>query len=224
MSPRNVEKDKQMRKERIEHILKAALQTIAKRGIDSTNIKDIALEAGLSVGNIYNYFISKDEIFSEVLLRGQTVYGGTIAQIADLDLDPRVKLLEICKGWLSNENNWAFTIMLQSIRTNQAVNPEIKAAATQRFTENLDPLSEIIRQGQSLKVLIPGDPLQLAFYFVSLIQGLTLQLAPGYEIPVTIDPTEIVLLFLAPDTELPDLSPFSEYTLQLFSNKKMFDK
>ncbi|OPH00004.1 hypothetical protein B2I21_03225 [Chryseobacterium mucoviscidosis] len=41
----------QMRKERIEHILNSALQTMAKCGIDLTNIKDIAKEANLSVGN-----------------------------------------------------------------------------------------------------------------------------------------------------------------------------
>lgn len=56
----------------------------------------------MCVGNIYTYFTSKDEIFSEVLLRGQTMYGRTIAQIADLDIDPREKLFEIAKGWLSN--------------------------------------------------------------------------------------------------------------------------
>lgn len=224
MSPRNVLKDQQMRKERIEHILNAALQTIAKRGIDSTNIKDIAKEAGLSVGNIYNYFKSKDDIFSEVLLRGQTSYGETIAQMAQMDIDPRVKLLEICQGWLSNGSNWAFTIMLQSIRTNQAVNPQIKAAATRRFTENLEPLAAIITQGQQSEVLIQGDPRQLAFYLVSLIQGLTLQLAPGYEIAVEIDPARIVRLFLAPDTELPGPEHTAGITELSLKNKKMFDK
>lgn len=224
MSPRNILKDQQMRKERMEHILNAALQTIAKRGIDSTNIKDIAKEAGLSVGNIYNYFKSKDDIFSEVLLRGQTSYGETITQLAHLDIDPRVKLLEICQGWISNSSNWAFTIMLQSIRTNQTVNPEIKSAATRRFTENLEPLSEIIRQGQKSEVLIQGDPRQLAFYLVSLIQGLTLQLAPGYEIPVEIEPARIVRLFLAPDTELPEPAPTAEIAGLSLRTNKMFDK
>ncbi|WP_086074691.1 TetR/AcrR family transcriptional regulator [Paenibacillus camerounensis] len=224
MSPRNVQKDLQLRKERTLHILDAALQTIAKRGIDSTNIKDIAREANLSVGNIYNYFSSKDDIFSEVLLRGQTAYGKTLEDLASLDADPRIKLLEFCKGWLSNESNWAFTIMLQSIRTNQTVNPEIRAAATQRFTGNLEPLAEIIRQGQADGTLIAGDSRQLAFYFVSLIQGLTLQLAPGYEIPVHINPSEIVALFLSADTPLPETDPSTSAKLFRFQNKKMFDK
>lgn len=225
MSPRNVAKDKQLRKERIEHILNSALQTMAKRGIDSANMKDIAREAGLSVGNLYTYFRSKDEIFNEVLLRGQSTYGETIALIAGLDMDPRKKLYEICRGWLSNDSSWAFTIMLQSIRTNQAVNPDIKKAATRRFTENLDPLAEIIRQGQLSGGIIQGDPRQLAFYFVSLIQGLTLQLAPGYEIPVDMDPSRIVLLFMEPFAENSAAMLFAEKHCDIPSlNKKMFDK
>lgn len=214
-----------MRKERIEHILDSALQTMAKRGIDSTNIKDIAREAGLSVGNLYNYFTSKDEIFSEVLLRGQSTYGESIALIAGLDMDPRRKLYEICRGWLSLRSNWAFTIMLQSIRTNQAVNPELKEAATRRFTENLEPLSDIMRQGQISGGIIQGDPRQLAFYWVSLIQGLTLQLAPGYEIPVDIDPAHIVSLFMEPLAEDSASALFTDQSNQIPAlHKKMFDK
>lgn len=224
MSPRNILKDQQMRKERIEHILNSALQTMAKRGIDSTNIKDIAKEAKLSVGNIYTYFTSKDEIFSEVLRRGQTMYGRTIAQIADMDIDPREKLFEISKGWLSNESNWAFTIMLQSIRTNQAVSTEIKQAATQRFTDNLEPLAEIFRQGQERGGIIHGDTRQLAFYFVSLIQGLTLQLAPGYEIQVDIDPEKIVRLFMEPETVVSTTGLFEGNNDLSYINKKMFDR
>lgn len=184
-----------MRELRRDHILDSALQTIAKRGIDSANIKEIAKEAQLSVGNVYHYFESKDAIFSEVLRRGQIAYGNAIAEQAQLDIDPRDKLVQICSGWLSTPTNWAFTIMLQSIRTNETVNPELREAATRRFTANLSPLAEIMRQGQSAGYFVAGDPIQLAFYYVSLIQGLTLQLAPGYEIPVLIQSEQIAGLF-----------------------------
>ncbi|CAH1200546.1 hypothetical protein PAECIP111893_01434 [Paenibacillus plantiphilus] len=223
MSPRNVEKDMQMREARIEHILTSALETIAKLGIDSANIKDIAREAGLSVGNVYNYFKSKDDIFSEVLLRGQISYGKAISGFAGLDMDPREKLYEISQGWLSTKSNWAFTIMLQSIRTNQSVNPEIKEAATRRFTENLRPLADIMRQGQTKGVIVGGDPQQLAFYYVSLIQGLTLQLAPGYEIPVHIEPENIVRLFMTPASTAAETGFFAVKRDHKLLYKKMFD-
>ncbi|OAB38833.1 TetR family transcriptional regulator [Paenibacillus macquariensis subsp. defensor] len=195
MSPRNVERDQQMREIRKDHILDAALQAMAKRGIDSVSIKDIAIEAQLSIGNVYNYFNSKDEILGEVLSRGQIEYGKMITSYSMLDIDPRDKLTEICTIWLKTSINWAFTIMLESIRTNETVNPEIREAATRRFTENLKPIAEIMQQGQTANVIIDGDTMQLALYFVSLIQGLTLQMAPGYEIPIRIEPENIIRLF-----------------------------
>ncbi|OAB40163.1 TetR/AcrR family transcriptional regulator [Paenibacillus antarcticus] len=197
MSPRNVERDQQMREIRKDHILDAALQAMAKRGIDSVGIKDIASEAQLSIGNVYNYFNSKDEILSEVLSRGQIEYGKMITSYSILDIDPRDKLTEICTIWLKTSINWAFTIMLESIRTNETVNPEIREAATRRFTENLKPIAVIMQQGQTANVIIKGDTMQLALYFVSLIQGLTLQMAPGYEIPIQIEPENIIRLFLS---------------------------
>ncbi|MFC3747669.1 TetR/AcrR family transcriptional regulator [Paenibacillus sp. GCM10012306] len=198
MSPRNVEKDQQLRELRREHILDCSLQVIARRGIDSASVKDIAIEAGLSVGNVYNYFKSKEDIFSAVLQRGQIDYGRQISNQAALAMDAREKLHLICESWIATPENWAFTIMLQSIRTNETVNPQLREAATRRFTANLEPMAEIMRQGQHAGVIIEGDPKELAFYFVSLIQGLTLQLAPGYEIPVKIQAARIVTLFSMP--------------------------
>ncbi|MUT66116.1 TetR/AcrR family transcriptional regulator [Paenibacillus sp. NEAU-GSW1] len=202
MSPRNVAKDQQLREVRREQILDCSLQLIAKRGLDSVGMKDIANEAGVSVGNMYNYFKAKDDIISAVLERGQVGYGRMVAEMASIDKDAREKLYDICAGWIATPKNWAFTIMLQSIRTNEMANPDLREAATRRFTANLQPMADIMRQGQQAGVLIDGDPQQLAFYFVSLIQGLTLQLAPGYEIPVEIQAESIVRLFCAEKNSL----------------------
>ncbi|MNN83955.1 hypothetical protein D3C81_2010630 [compost metagenome] len=54
-----------------------------------------------------------------------------------------------------------------------------------------------MKDGQQEGTIVQGDPLKLAFYFVSLIQGLTLQQAPGFEIPVSIEVDGLILLFKA---------------------------
>ena len=41
-------------------ILNAAKQEFAKRGFIKTSMRDIAKGAGVGVGNLYNYFPSKD--------------------------------------------------------------------------------------------------------------------------------------------------------------------
>jgi AcrR family transcriptional regulator len=196
VSPRNVEKDHQMREKRKQHILDSALQAIAKNGIGSVHINDIAREAQLSV--VYNYFKSKEEILSEVLSRGQEEYGRFVRSIAEIsEMDALDKLRNICSTWISLSSNWAFTIMLQNVRTNESVNGDIREAATRRFTQNLQPISAIMREGQMNGVILNEEPLELAFYFVSLIQGLTLQRVPSYEIPVDIQVETIIRLFSA---------------------------
>src|SRR4030042_5340502 len=51
-------------KKRIED---AALVVFATKGLVGTTMADIAREAGLSVGNIYRYYRSKDVLFYSVL-------------------------------------------------------------------------------------------------------------------------------------------------------------
>ncbi|MCT4604916.1 MAG: TetR/AcrR family transcriptional regulator [Marinisporobacter sp.] len=58
----------QYKKEKIkENIDQAALTVFAKKGYRGTKISDIAKEAGISVGNIYRYYKSKDDIFYTVV-------------------------------------------------------------------------------------------------------------------------------------------------------------
>ena len=50
-----------------EMILKAARGKFARKGFLKTSMRDIADAAGMGVGNIYNYFAGKDELFQAVV-------------------------------------------------------------------------------------------------------------------------------------------------------------
>ncbi|MCT4618707.1 MAG: TetR/AcrR family transcriptional regulator [Marinisporobacter sp.] len=50
-----------------EKIDQAALRVFAKKGYRDSKISDIAKKAGISVGNIYRYYKSKDDIFYTVV-------------------------------------------------------------------------------------------------------------------------------------------------------------
>jgi AcrR family transcriptional regulator len=55
------------KKERRSRILEVSYSLFAKRGFADTSIEDIALEADLGVGTLYNYFTSKNDILVEVM-------------------------------------------------------------------------------------------------------------------------------------------------------------
>jgi AcrR family transcriptional regulator len=52
-------------------ILKAALEQFKEKGYGKTTMRDIARQAGVSVGNAYYYFQSKEEMILEVFVRSQ---------------------------------------------------------------------------------------------------------------------------------------------------------
>lgn len=49
-----------------ERILQAAVKVFADKGFFRATIDDIAREAGVAVGTIYNYFASKDQVLEEI--------------------------------------------------------------------------------------------------------------------------------------------------------------
>ena len=55
-----------MAQETKNRIRKAAVEVISREGFFNTRMQDIADEAALAVGTIYNYFSSKDEVLSYI--------------------------------------------------------------------------------------------------------------------------------------------------------------
>ncbi len=62
MSPRTSEQNEEIRIEKRQQILDAALKLFADSGFHATSISKIAKEAGVSKGNMYNYFDSKEAL------------------------------------------------------------------------------------------------------------------------------------------------------------------
>ena len=67
MSPRSKEQIEQIRKNSIRKILDAAFKLMAKNGYETTSISQIAKEAGVSKGLMYNYFESKEDLLKALL-------------------------------------------------------------------------------------------------------------------------------------------------------------
>lgn len=68
MAPKEVRSPKQERGiETKDRILKAAQALFSEKGYHSTNSKEIAARAGVSVGSFYSYFKDKKAVFFEVL-------------------------------------------------------------------------------------------------------------------------------------------------------------
>jgi len=82
---------------RRESIIQTALQLFSTNGFHRTTIPDIAKKLGMSVGNLYNYFSSKDILAKEIIKFTSETLGEKIREVNMLDLSAEEKIKRIVK-------------------------------------------------------------------------------------------------------------------------------
>jgi AcrR family transcriptional regulator len=83
MSPRTSKQNLEIRKQKEELILSAALKLFSENGFLGTSMQNISKEAGVSKGNIYNYFESKDDLLEGVLIQGMNEFSSLLGSYSD---------------------------------------------------------------------------------------------------------------------------------------------
>ncbi len=83
------------KEERKTTIISAALQLFSERGFYITTIPDIAKKVGMSVGNFYNYFNSKDILAKELIIYISEYLGRNIRVINEKESSTEEKIYEI---------------------------------------------------------------------------------------------------------------------------------
>ena len=84
-----------------ESIIQAALQLFSSNGFHKTTIPDIAAKLGMSVGNLYNYFSSKDILAQEIIKYTSEVLGEKIREVNMLDVSAEEKIHKIVEIYFS---------------------------------------------------------------------------------------------------------------------------
>ena len=70
MSPKNKEENSKVRDISIDKIMKASIKLFSEKGYSNTSVNQIAKEAKISKGLIYNYFESKEELLLKIIRYG----------------------------------------------------------------------------------------------------------------------------------------------------------
>ncbi|MGL4729265.1 MAG: TetR/AcrR family transcriptional regulator [Bosea sp. (in: a-proteobacteria)] len=111
--------------ERAAHILAAAERCFARTGFHRTTMNDIAREAGMSAGNLYRYFVSKDEVVSQLCAKDRADIGQGFMAMADAP-DPFAAFEALGRHHLVNEPRER-AILVAEIWAESARNPHIAA-------------------------------------------------------------------------------------------------
>ena len=78
--------------EKKNQIIKVACELFAKNGYYNTTMPDIAKASGMSVGNLYNYFESKEELAKETMLNVSKLVGEKLSYINFLNVSVKEKI------------------------------------------------------------------------------------------------------------------------------------
>ena len=86
---------KPTKEQKRESIMLGALRLFSTEGFYTTTIPDIANELKMSVGNMYNYFKSKDILAKEIIKYISSYLGAELKKINDKDITARQKIENI---------------------------------------------------------------------------------------------------------------------------------
>jgi len=83
------------KQQRKEDIMQGALELFASKGFYNTTIPDIAKQLKMSVGNMYNYFKSKDILAKEIISFISKYLGNKLKDINEQDITTKEKTRKI---------------------------------------------------------------------------------------------------------------------------------
>lgn len=183
MSPRNIERDRQVREERRRQIMGAALTMFTSKGITACKMGDIAREAGLSHGHVYNHFASKEELLEAIVYESQDIYTRLLEQIARMEGTAPEKLQWLGRTYLADQRSEKpYWIILQAQATD-LLSEEAKEKINKRMLENLQRLTGVIREGQEKGTVMEGDPEEIALMITTFLGSVSLWEIRGFKQP-----------------------------------------
>ncbi len=118
MSKTKISKEKKK-----EEIVKVACKLFAKNGYYNTTIPDIAEAMNMSVGNLYNYFESKEELAKYIMQYSSRLLGNEIRKINDENIPTKEKLHKIVRKFIeiAEENPELIDYFLRVFLSNREV-------------------------------------------------------------------------------------------------------
>ncbi len=88
-----------MKERKKESILMASLRLFSKNGFHDTTIPLIAKEMRMSVGNIYNYFPSKNSLAKSAIKFASSILASTLRKINEKDLTTKEKIEQFVESY-----------------------------------------------------------------------------------------------------------------------------
>jgi AcrR family transcriptional regulator len=155
--------------ERRSQIAQAALHLIAARGIEKTSIREIAAASEMTVGNLYHYIGTREDIIHLAINHGLDQVRKLIREIDDLCemLEPRKALIAAIDRYIRYHNaNWEGTVFLY--KEMGSFSPSLRLPVIEVNSHMHDAFIRIIKKGCKSDVFAAADIDMVASTIVSM--------------------------------------------------------
>jgi AcrR family transcriptional regulator len=158
-------------------IINAASEVIARRGLATTRLKDVADAAGVSLGLVQHNFRHRDQLISETFTTLMGLSTATWRHVSAAETDPLRRLFALLRlhasGSLAFERRWALWVELWSAAQRD---PELHNRAQRIYADWHGPFEETLADGVTTGVFRPVHPVGVvAIRLTSLIDGLAVR-------------------------------------------------
>lgn len=172
--PRTKAQFEEMRQATKEKIQDAASHLFAKKGVSGTNVQEIADRAGISIGLLYRHYKTKEDLFNDLVDMARIGLGETTKLLLS-DGEPKEILTAITTEMIDDyKKDDEFTDYL--IFLTQALISGLKSEALEELVEDdkklFGALEKLVERGQKDGTIRSGNPRELAFAYMSAIQGI----------------------------------------------------
>jgi AcrR family transcriptional regulator len=167
--PRTEQAFQHIRDESKQHILDAAAEVFAKKGVANTKIIDLAEAAGVSQGLLYRYFTDKDDVFVALLERAVNGLNDIAQTCLERAGTPLEKL-----HWLTEQVLQGMSqgpVYMQLISQAMALSGRAQATIWKMETV-VKILRDLISEGQAVGQIAKRDPDQLVILYLGCLYGL----------------------------------------------------
>lgn len=134
MAPRTSSQFEELREQSRSKILDAALKLFGQKGYESTSISQIAKEAGVSKGLMYNYFHSKEDLINAIMTQAFEV-GQKMAMDmmkAETAQDKIRYIIEQGFNWILEHSDYSKTMVQLSLQVGKF--PQIQQMVDQKIS------------------------------------------------------------------------------------------
>jgi AcrR family transcriptional regulator len=184
-------------------ILRAARDAFVAKGFHEATTHDVARAAGLSVGSIYTYFASKDELIRECILAANKAESDAVLRDIRSDGSSRTRIGRAIAGW------YRFTIeapgvpaFLAEAWAASSRKPLIRDMVVQRRERIATVAAVVLQEGVAAGELAPDvDVETTARALGALLDGVVLECLGSGAPPTRADVERRAMLLLGPSRE-----------------------